>query len=157
MSSDESNTVEVEFQNRTFLDQKADNILIITRGHPFERDPFFEMIDSTGYPWSHVEHPAAQDIINLETQENYKALIFYDMPGINLETAPPKATFFEPSTKFKKNFIDLLKKGIGCVFIHHAIAGWPNWEEYGNIVGGRFLYEERIVKGEKKTGLRLSP
>ena len=150
MNSDESNKVEEEFQNRTFLDQKADNILIITRGHPFERDPFFEMIDSTGYPWSHVEHPAAQDLINLETQENYKALIFYDMPGINFETAPPKPSFFDPSAKFKKNFIDLLKKGIGCVFIHHAIAGWPNWEEYGNIVGGRFLYEERIVKGEKK-------
>ena len=41
MNSDESNKVEEEFQNRTFLDQKADNILIITRGHPFERDPFF--------------------------------------------------------------------------------------------------------------------
>ena len=54
MNSDESNKVEEEFQNRTFLDQKADNILIITRGHPFERDPFFEMIDSTGYPWSHI-------------------------------------------------------------------------------------------------------
>ena len=55
MSSDESNTVEVEFQNRTFLDQKADNILIITRGHPFERDPFFKMIDSTGYPVSTLQ------------------------------------------------------------------------------------------------------
>ena len=150
MNSDESNKVEEEFQNRTFLDQEADNILIITRGHPFERDPFFEMIDSTGYPWSHVEHPAAQDLINSETQENYKALIFYDMPGINFETAPPKPSFFDPSTKFKNNFIDLLKKGIGCVFIHHAIASWPNWEEYGNIVGGRFLYQEGIVKGVKK-------
>ena len=150
MNSDESNKVEEEFQNRTFLDQEADNILIITRGHPFERDPFFEMIDSTGYPWSHVEHPAAQDLINSETQENYKALIFYDMPGINFETAPPKPSFFDPSTKFKNNFIDLLKKGIGCVFIHHAITSWPNWEEYGNIVGGRFLYQEGIVKGVKK-------
>ena len=70
MNSEKSNKVEEEFHNRTFLDQKADNILIITRGHPFERDPFFEMIDSTGYPWSHVEHPAAQDLINLETQKS---------------------------------------------------------------------------------------
>ena len=141
---------EIEMSNRTFLESNQENILVVTRGHPFERDPFFEMIDSTGYPWSHIEHPAAQHFINSETNENYKALIFYDMPGINLETAPPKASFFDPSKNFKKNFIDLLKKGIGCVFIHHAIAGWPNWEEYGNIIGGRFLYQEGFVKGIQK-------
>ena len=54
MNGEEKNTAEVEMQNRTFLDQQKDNIIVITRGHPFERDPFFEMIDSTGYPWSHI-------------------------------------------------------------------------------------------------------
>ena len=85
---------QLEYNNRTFLDKNINNILIITRGHPFERDPFFEMIDSTGYAWSHVEHPAAQEILRLVFIENYKAIIFYDMPGINFETAPPKPTFF---------------------------------------------------------------
>ena len=136
--------------NRTFLENHQENILVITRGHPFERDPFFEMIDSTGYAWSHIEHPAAQDFINSQTNINYKALIFYDMPGIDFETAPPKPTFFEPKTNFKQNFIDLLKKGIGCVFIHHSIAGWPSWEEYGNIIGGRFLYQKSNIRGVTK-------
>ena len=45
MNGEEKNTAEVEMQNRTFLDQQKDNIIVITRGHPFERDPFFEMID----------------------------------------------------------------------------------------------------------------
>ena len=35
--------------NQTFIDERVENILVVTRGHPFERDPFFEMIDSTGY------------------------------------------------------------------------------------------------------------
>ena len=87
---------QLEYNNRTFLDKNISNILIITRGHPFERDPFFEMIDSTGYAWSHVEHPAAQEIFKTGFIENYKAIIFYDMPGINFETAPPKPTFFNP-------------------------------------------------------------
>ena len=35
--------------NQTFIDERVENILVVTSGHPFERDPFFEMIDSTGY------------------------------------------------------------------------------------------------------------
>ena len=150
MNDNSSDISEIEMSNRTFLENEIDNILVLTRGHPFERDPFFEMIDSTGYAWSHIEHPAAQKFITSDSLQNYKAIVFYDMPGINLDTAPPKATFFEPNDEFKMSFINHLKKGIGCVFIHHAIAGWPAWEEYGNIIGGRFLYQEEMVKGVKK-------
>ena len=150
MNDNSSDISEIEMSNRTFLEDEIDNILVLTRGHPFERDPFFEMIDSTGYAWSHIEHPAAQKFITSDSLQNYKAIVFYDMPGINLDTAPPKATFFEPNDEFKMSFINHLKKGIGCVFIHHAIAGWPAWEEYGNIIGGRFLYQEEMVKGVKK-------
>jgi len=150
MNDNSSDISEIEMSNRTFLEDEIDNILVLTRGHPFERDPFFEMIDSTGYAWSHIEHPAAQKFITSDSLHNYKAIVFYDMPGINLDTAPPKATFFEPNDEFKMSFINHLKKGIGCVFVHHAIAGWPAWEEYGNIIGGRFLYQEEMVKGVKK-------
>ena len=150
MNDNSSDISEIEMSNRTFLEEEIDNILVLTRGHPFERDPFFEMIDSTGYAWSHIEHPAAQKFITTDSLQNYKAIVFYDMPGINLDTAPPKATFFEPNDEFKMSFINHLKKGIGCVFIHHAIAGWPAWEEYGNIIGGRFLYQEEMVRGVKK-------
>lgn len=150
MNDNSPDISEIEMSNRTFLEDEIDNVLVLTRGHPFERDPFFEMIDSTGYAWSHIEHPAAQKFITSDSLQNYKAIVFYDMPGINLDTAPPKATFFEPNDEFKMSFINHLKKGIGCVFIHHAIAGWPAWEEYGNIIGGRFLYQEEMVRGSKK-------
>jgi hypothetical protein len=76
MSNEERNNSSIELQNRTFLDQNDNNILIVTRGHPFERDPFFEMIDSTAYPWSHIEHPAAQEYIISESIKNYKAISF---------------------------------------------------------------------------------
>ena len=150
MDKNEKDSSEIEMSSRTFLETNKENIIVITRGHPFERDPFFEMIDSTGFAWSHIEHPAAQDFIISKSLKNYKAIVFYDMPGINFETAPPKPKFFNPSDEFKNSFINILKEGIGCLFIHHAIAGWPNWEEYGNIIGGRFLYQEGIVKGIKK-------
>ena len=36
-------------------------ILLITKGHPFERDAFFSTFDALpGVNWTHVEQPAAQ-------------------------------------------------------------------------------------------------
>ncbi len=33
------------------------------------------------------------------------------------------------------------------VFLHHAIAGWPAWEGYAEIVGGRFHYQPATLDG----------
>ena len=54
MDENEKNSSEIEMSSRTFLETNKENIIVITRGHPFERDPFFEMIDSTGFAWSHI-------------------------------------------------------------------------------------------------------
>src|SRR4051794_41158088 len=36
-------------------------VLLITKGHAFERQAFFELFDSLGdtITWTHIEHPAA--------------------------------------------------------------------------------------------------
>ena len=134
--------------NQTFIKDDDHNILVITRGHPFERDPFFEMIDSLGFQWSHIEHPAAQNFFEDNKIQKYSAILFYDMPGLNFEASPDDKSFFvDPPEDFKKNFIDRLGDGIGCVFLHHSIAGWPLWEEYSKIIGGKFLYKPAKVKG----------
>ena len=137
-----------KFGNQTFIKDGNHNILVITRGHPFERDPFFEMIDNLGFQWSHVEHPAAQNFFEDNKIQKYSAILFYDMPGINFESSPDDKSFFvDPPEDFKKNFIDRLGDGIGCVFLHHSIAGWPVWEEYSKIIGGKFLYKPGKVRG----------
>jgi type 1 glutamine amidotransferase len=33
------------------------------------------------------------------------------------------------------------------VFLHHAIAGWPRWPEYAEILGGRFHYVPAELRG----------
>ena len=35
--------------------------------------------------------------------------------------------------------MDLLTAGKGMVFLHHAIAGWPLWPEYGEVIGDAFF------------------
>ena len=29
----------------------------------------------------------------------------------------------------------MLQNGKGLIFLHHALAGWPLWEEWANIIG----------------------
>ena len=62
--------------NQTFMKDGIPNLLVITRGHPFERDPFFEMIDSLGFEWSHIEHPAAQDFFGIDKIKNIVLFFF---------------------------------------------------------------------------------
>jgi len=41
-------------------------ILLVTKGHPFEREPFFALFDGLeGVNWTHVEQPAAQALFNV--------------------------------------------------------------------------------------------
>ena len=125
-------------------------ILLITKGHPFQRDAFFQMFDSlAGVKWTHVEQPAAQVFFEPKLAQPYDAFVLYDMPGIRFRTdAPPD--FLEPPADLKRNIEELLDTGIGLVFLHHSVAGWPAWPEYAEIVGGRFLYLPGELRGTRR-------
>jgi uncharacterized protein len=53
----------------------------------------------------------------------------------------------EPSEALKSGFRALLEESKGVVALHHALAGWPTWDDYGEWLGGRFLYQPRDVRG----------
>ena len=57
--------------NQTFFKNDTKNLLVVTRGHPFERDNFFNMVDSLGFNWSHIEHPAAQSFFKKENLKSH--------------------------------------------------------------------------------------
>ncbi len=79
-----------------------------------------------GVAWTHVEQPAAQVFFDPNIAKPYDAFVLYDMPGIRFRNgAPPD--FIEPSLDLTRNIEELLDRGIGLVFLHHAIAGWPAW------------------------------
>jgi len=122
-------------------------ILLVTKGHPFEREPFFAMFDAMdGVGWTHVEQPAAQALFSIEGAAPFDAFVLYDMPGIVFH--PDRAPDFpSPDPSYRERFLDLLAAGHGFVFLHHAIAGWPAWDTYADIVGGRFLYLPAILRG----------
>ena len=128
---------------------KDTEILLITKGHPFEREPFFEVFDSLpGVGWTHVEHPAAEALFSPAAAEPFDAFVLYDMPGIRFGADGPD--FQAPSEELKAGLGALLEAGQGFVFLHHALAGWPAWPEYGELIGGRFLYLPADVRGEAR-------
>ena len=123
------------------------NIALMTKGHPYEREPFCAMFDTMpGVDWCLVEQPAAQALFDPEHARQFDAFVLYDMPGIRFrDGAPPE--FETPSASLKQNLQALLEQGHGFVFLHHAIAGWPAWPEYADLIGGRFNYLPATLRG----------
>lgn len=124
-------------------------VLLVTKGHSFDRANFFQMFDNLGetITWTHVEHPAAELFFDPEHAEPYDVLVFYDMAGraVNLgggEFRHPDGTVsgerdIVPSPETVENFASLLREGKGLVIFHHAIASWVHtWPEYVEVMGG---------------------
>lgn len=123
------------------------NILVAAKGHPYLRDPFMAMFDEMeGVSATLVEQPAAAQLMNPDGMKPYDALVLYDMPGLDFRQSDPPQ-FVQPSETFKHGFLALLDSGFGVVALHHALAGWPAWDAYGDLLGGRFLYKPGVLRG----------
>jgi len=105
-------------------------ILIVTGGHSFDRIPFFQMFDSfKNISYKELAHPEA--LVQLSTIElaSFDAVVFYDMPKTITDAE-------------KDAFYRLLKGGKGLLFLHHSICAYQDWNEFKNIVGGKY-YEKK--------------
>ena len=135
-------------------------ILLVTKGHPFYKDKFFQIFDSLisddgscVSEYTHVEQPAAQYFFDPELAKNWDVFVMYDMPGIEFADSSSRkhgghpVNFSNPSEEFIHGSRSLLEQGKGMIFLHHAIAGWPNWEEWAEIIGGRFHYQPGGLRG----------
>ena len=118
-------------------------VLVITRGHEFEREPFNTLLDSLGedITWTHVEHPAAQVFLDPAQAAPYDVILFYDLagPGVRQTNADGsnQRVYPEPSAQLKRSFQALVEQGKGLVFLHHSSAGWAHhWPEYSEVIGG---------------------
>ncbi|API59164.1 hypothetical protein BSL82_07475 [Tardibacter chloracetimidivorans] len=123
------------------------NCLVAVRGHPFDRTAFdavFQAMD--GIAATMVDQPAAARLMNPEGMRGFDALVLYDMPGLDFEAADDAPAYVDPPDALRTGFRQLLEQGTGIVALHHSIAGWPSWPEYGEWLGGRFLYHPGQVR-----------
>lgn len=124
------------------------NLLVAVRGHPFDRKAFDAIFqDMEGVSATMVDQPAAGCLMNPEGMRGFDALLLYDMPGLDFEHPTDRPGILSPSQAVKAGLRALLEQGTGVVALHHALAGWPDWDEYAQWLGGRFLYKPADLRG----------
>jgi hypothetical protein len=134
----------------TIRNREPLNVLVVAKGHPYLRDPFMAIFDEMeGVSGTLVEQPAAQRLMSINGMKGFDALVLYDMPGLDFQ-ADDRPGYVEPSTEFKTNLLALLENGTAVVALHHALAGWPAWPEYAELLGGRFLYKPGLLRGVQR-------
>ncbi len=123
-------------------------ILVPVKGHPYDRNAFSQMLAALpgGHEFTLVEHPAVEAALAPDAVARFDAVLFYDMPGIGFRVPEPPV-FEPPGAAYQAHVEALLTAGKPLLFLHHAIAGWPAWPRYGEIIGGRFLYQPGEVRG----------
>lgn len=115
--------------------------LVAVRGHPFDRTAFDAMFQAMeGISATMVDQPAAARLMNPDGMRGFDALVLYDMPGLDFAAEANAPAYVEPDPELKTGLEALLRQGTGVVALHHALAGWPVWRDYGDWIGGRFFY-----------------
>ncbi|MFV1964895.1 MAG: ThuA domain-containing protein [Pirellulaceae bacterium] len=113
-------------------------VLLITGGHGFDQEPFFEVFASfPDIDTKHVPYPDAAKLLGPDLAKTCDVVVFYDMWNKGF------------TDEQKAAFVQLLEKGIGVVAMHHTLAAHGNWPEYQSIIGGRYHTRERVVDGKK--------
>lgn len=106
------------------------NVLIVTGGHNFDRESFFELFDSfQDISYTELKHPEANLQLGTIDPKTFDAVVFYDMPKTISETE-------------KESYYKLLKLGKGLLFLHHSLCSYQQWDGYKTIVGGKY-HEEK--------------
>jgi uncharacterized protein len=113
-------------------------VLLVTGGHGFEKEPFFKLFkDNPDIAFKAVEHPNAHALLTAEAAKDWDVLVMYDFNQKITDAA-------------KADFVARLKEGKGLVVLHHAIATYPAWPEYWNIIGAHYYLAKTNINGVDK-------
>ena len=110
-------------------DENMEKILVITGGHEFESS-FYEIFESfENVQFDTISQPRFNDMLSKGGADQYDALVFYDM-------------WQEIKDTEKKAYIEMLDRGKGIVFLHHSIVSYQQWDEFENIIGGKYIEKD---------------
>jgi type 1 glutamine amidotransferase len=113
-------------------------VLLVTGGHDFEKEPFFKVFkDNPDISYQAVEHPNAHALLSAEAAKKWDVLVMYDFNQ-------------QISDESKADFVARLKEGKGLVVLHHAIATYPGWPEYWDIIGAHYYLAATNINGLAK-------
>lgn len=113
------------------------SVLVVTGGHDYDKAEFQEMFKSMeNYECEFVLTEDMQTMEAREIANQYDAVVMLDMVKERVADGP------------KDQFRELSRLGVGMVFLHFTLASRPYWDEYHEMVGGKF-YLPNIEKNKK--------
>ena len=123
-------------------------LLVLSGGHPYEAEPFSALLASfEGWTVTHLVHPEAEAEVAGGAASEADAILFYDMPGYQFAGGAMASR--PPALAYRRAITDYFGRGGGAIAMHHAIAGWAEWPEWADMLGGRFLYQPGTANREE--------
>jgi hypothetical protein len=115
-------------------------VLLVVGGHDYQTNDFHQLFEQNpDVTFKVVEHPNAHRWLQRDKAAAYDVIVLYDM--------------WQPITdEAKSDFIARLNDGKGLVALHHALASYQAWNEYPNIIGGRYHLKPRLVNNVEIPG-----
>lgn len=111
-------------------------VLVTTGGHDFAREPFFEMLSGIeGIDYTEAPLPGSAHLLKPGLEERFDVIVMYDMVT-------------SISEQERHDFIELLRRGIGVVSLHHNLGAHRDWPEFVRIIGGRYLFAPEELGGK---------
>jgi type 1 glutamine amidotransferase len=106
---------------------QAPKVLVVVGGHAYDTTQFYEMFRALEpIDFDSVSHPRAMKMLASDQIDSYDLLLFYDfLPQMNL--------------KDSAIYLELTRKGIPLLFMHHSLCNFQEWEGYGQMVGGKYV------------------
>ena len=114
------------------------NVLIVTDDRKFNREAFFALFESFQNMYlTEISHPDILDLFGTDSIRSFDAIVFYDMPEQVVLTDSQK-----------HNFLKFFEEGAPAIFLHHSLLSYRQWEQFTEIIGGRYYNKSPKITGE---------
>ena len=102
-------------------------VMVIVGGHAYDTTEFYDMFRTfESIEFDSVSHPRAMQVLASDQVNSYDVLLFYDfLPGMPLKDSVV--------------YLELSRKGVPLLFMHHALGNFQKWEGYTQFVGGKYV------------------
>lgn len=128
---------ERRLQERRMATGQRVRVLVVTGGHGFDRLPFHALFAGlSNVTFRIVEHPQAHAWFRPERTAEYDVVVLYDM-------------WRDIGPADRENFVRVTTSGKGVVALHHALAAYPDWDDYARLLGGRYLFRAMEWDGRR--------
>jgi type 1 glutamine amidotransferase len=105
------------------------SLLVVTGGHDYDSSFYGLFQNQPDWRWDHRLQRASAEAFSRDLGK-YDVLALYDMAQNITEEQ-------------KRNFLAFVERGGGIVVLHHALASFQNWEDYGKIIGGKYFLKPK--------------